>query len=135
MFAHRFASPLFTCLGMSSWSSLTCHLFQGLCTLHAPRCLYRLARSVLLLKSKRARCRKHSLPCMIPDNLTWALPIFTKSSRLPSQKSRSRPGRQKCRDGRGRARREKPQTHEVTISTSGEIFLRNHASSSGLPVG
>ncbi len=29
-------------------------------------------------------------------------------------------------------RRKKVQTHEVTISTFGEIFLRNYASSSGL---
>src|SRR5260221_5030492 len=72
---------------------------------------------------------------MIRRNLTGALPIFTKSSRLPSLKSRSSSGGQKCRDRRGCARHKKSQTHQVTISTFVEVFLRNHASSSRLLAG
>jgi len=54
---------------------------------------------------------------------------------LLSLKSRGRTVGQKCRDRRGRGRREMPQTHAVTTSTFGEFFLQNHASSSGLLVG
>src|SRR5712692_7923958 len=72
---------------------------------------------------------------MIRGNLTGALPIFTKSSRLPSLKSPSRLDYQKCRDRRGCARRKKSQTRQVTISTFGEVFLRNHASPSWLLTG
>jgi len=72
---------------------------------------------------------------MILGNLTGALPIFTKSSRLPPLKSRSWSGGQKCRDRRGCARRKKSQTRQATISTFGEVFLRNHASPWGLLTG
>jgi hypothetical protein len=43
--------------------------------------------------------------------------------------------RSKSRDRRSCARRNKSQTHQVTISTFGEVFLRNHASSSELLAG
>jgi hypothetical protein len=69
---------------------------------------------------------------MIRVNLTRALPIFTKSSRLPSLKSLSWSGTQKCRDRHGCARRKKSHTHQATISTLSEGFLQNHASPSRL---
>src|SRR5258708_24765277 len=65
---------------------------------------------------------------MIRGTLTRVLLRFTESSRLLSLKSRCRSVGQKCQDWRGYVRHKKAQTHQVTISTFGEVFLRNHAS-------
>jgi len=50
---------------------------------------------------------------------------------LLSLKSRGRTVGQKCRDRWGCVGRQKAQTHQTAISTFGEFFLQNHASSSG----
>ena len=51
-------------------------------------CVSRPIHTARQLFSKRATCRKRSPQDMIRGNLTRALPIFTKSSRLPSLKRR-----------------------------------------------
>src|SRR6266700_4798213 len=78
---EQYASPRLEARGVSDRSHVTS--FKGR-VLYTPPLFVPACQIGTSAKIKRARCRKHSSPCMIRDNLTWALPIFTKSSRLPS---------------------------------------------------